>query len=91
MQPGEIVEARGGPGMVGPERGLIDGEGAGVKRFGGVMLAPVVMQPGEIVEACGGRGMVGPERGLADRQGAGIKRLGGVIFAPVAMQQRRDC
>ena len=27
--------------MVGPERGLADGEGAGVKRFGGVMVAAV--------------------------------------------------
>jgi hypothetical protein len=40
--------------MVGSERRLTDGEGAGVKRLGGVIPAPVVMEFGEIVEARGG-------------------------------------
>ena len=67
-QDGEVVEARGGVGMLGSERLLADRQRSLVERPRAGEVALVLKQEGEVVEARGGVGMVGPERLLPDRQ-----------------------
>jgi hypothetical protein len=76
-QEGQVVEALGGGGVVGPQHPLADLQGALEERPGGGQLALVLEQAGQVVEAAGGVGVVGPQHPLPDRQGALEERPGG--------------
>jgi hypothetical protein len=68
------VEARGGVGMLGPERLLVDRQSALVERPRSGKVALGLKHGGKTLEAQGGPGMLGAERLLADRQRSLVER-----------------
>jgi hypothetical protein len=86
-QPGQVVEALGGVGVVGAQHPLPDGQGALEEGPGGGQLALGIEQPGQIVEALGGVGVVGAQHPLGDGQGALEEGSSGGQIALVPEQQ----
>jgi hypothetical protein len=66
QDPGEVVEALGGGGVVGAQAGLADGEGTLVQSAGTVEVALVGQDAGQVAKAPGGVAVIRAQAGLVD-------------------------
>ena len=83
---GQIDQAHGDIGVIGPLRLLADGEGTLVERLGLAVAASRIIEGGEVVERCGDVGVVGPLRLFLDRQRALDEGLGLGVPALLAIE-----
>jgi hypothetical protein len=69
--------------VVGPQRLLLNGEGAAIERLGFLVAPSVAVELGYVDEACGGVRVVGRKLFFADCEGALQERLGLLVSALV--------